>query len=229
MLRIEGGCSSLLGNILIVFWHGLEYMWFECFKYKPDSTSVIYRVKPQYAIKSKLLQTQHMPRSCTNGRNPSPYDTAPETDPSQSQSDSDSESDSETDDEEEFQDMLKIEARWNKSKISKFEQTHITVALFIKDRSGWKIWQYPLPRWNQYLAWKQQREDEAEFLFILKLETRDLAVCTLQQYQFNEKTAELVVKHGTTVGVWQYSESYWNRYLAWKQAHLAASTQEAPV
>jgi hypothetical protein len=179
---------------------------------------LIFQVKPQYAIKSKLLQTQHMPRSCTNGRNPSPYDPAPdapETDPSQSQSES--ESDSETDDEEEFQDMLKIEARWNKSKISKFEQTHITVALFIKDRSGWKIWQYPLPRWNQYLAWKQQREDEAEFRFMLNLETSG-AECTVQQYQFNEKTAELVLPHGTTVGVWQYSESYWNRYLAWKQA-----------
>jgi hypothetical protein len=101
---------------------------------------VIFQVKPQYAIKSKHIQRQHMPRSCTNGRNPSPYEPAPdepETDPSQPETAS--ESDSETYDEEEFKDMLKIEARWNKSKISQFEQTDTSVALFIKDRSGWKI------------------------------------------------------------------------------------------
>jgi hypothetical protein len=186
------------------------------------SRPLIHQAETRYSIKSKPLQRQHMPSSCTNGRNPSPYEPAldvPDADPYQSESESDPES--ETDDEEEFKDMLKIEARWNKSRISQFEQTDTSVALFTKDRSGWKIWQYPLPRWNQYLAWKQQREDEAEFLFILKLETRDLAECTLQQYQFDEKTAELVLPHGTTVGVWQYPESYWNRYLAWKQARQA--------
>jgi hypothetical protein len=154
-----------------------------------------------------------MPCSCTNGRNPSLDKPEPDTD----QDKPDSEANTESDDEAEFKDILKVETRWKKSKVSQFEQTDTSVSLFIKNRSGWEIWQYPLPRWNQYLAWKQQREEEAEFLLILNLQDSG-AECTIQQYQFKEQTAELVLNYGTTVGVWQYPESYWHRYLAWKQA-----------
>ena len=70
----------------------------------------------------------------------------------------------------------------------------------------------PVPEFNT------DTDDEAEFMHILNLQASG-ARCTVQQYQFKEKTAELALNYGTTVGVWQYPESYWNRYLTWKQAH----------
>ena len=65
-----------------------------------------------------------------------------------------------------------------------------------------------------------KKEEESDFETMLRLE----AVCdefTVQQYQFAEKTVELVVQDGRSVNVWQYPLSKWERYLNWKQARLS--------
>lgn len=64
--------------------------------------------------------------------------------------------------------------------------------------------------------------EETDFQRMLKIE----AVCrefSIQQYQYEEKTVELMVNDGGSVRVWQYPESYWNRYLAWKEARTPTS------
>ena len=65
-----------------------------------------------------------------------------------------------------------------------------------------------------------EEDDEAEFETMLKLEATG-AKCTVQQYQFAEPTVELVVNDGQSVNVWQYPQSYWDRYLNWKQTRLS--------
>ena len=56
----------------------------------------------------------------------------------------------------------------------------------------------------------------AKFRHIMQLEAKG-ARCGVYQYQFAEKTVELVVESGSSVYVWQYPQSYWDRYLIWKQ------------